>query len=120
MLSKRPSEARAKCQPCCSLANPWTEYQAAWPLKGGAAIIAEPTPLPSALPPLSLLCSGARRASTVYDRIVRPVFRASGCKTSVRETEYAGHAQQMVEALGLDDVEGIDGGPLCPVNSSEA
>ena len=57
--------------------------------------------------------SGARSARTVYQRIVSPVFRAAGVKTTLRETEYAGHAQRMVEGLQLEDVEGIDGGWVC-------
>ena len=59
---------------------------------------------------LSCWCSGARRARTVYNRIVDPVFRAAGVKTTVMETKYANHAQQLVEQLRLEDVEGIDGG----------
>lgn len=56
--------------------------------------------------------SGSRRARTVFRSIVGPVFRAAGIKTVVRETQFAGHGQEMAEGLTLQELEGIDGADL--------
>jgi len=63
-------------------------------------------------PPLQRLClavnpHGGRKSGSAVLRQVKPVFDAAGVNLTIFETEYAGHAREIVRNLDLTEVDGF-------------
>lgn len=53
--------------------------------------------------------SGRRRARSLYARTVAPLFAAGGIRAAVRETQWPGHAAEMVGQLTAAELRDMDG-----------
>lgn len=58
--------------------------------------------------------AGRGQAPQMYRRVVAPVLQAAGIQATVRLSERAGHAGQMVLALALEQAQSLDGALCLP------
>lgn len=91
------------------LASPSQEITERWSaIIGNAASEAKPR-RPRKLLVLINPVGGSRKASKVFERVVAPVFARAQIETDVRDTQFAGHAQDMLMDMSVEELESLDG-----------